>query len=176
MTKIGDVCHVIMGQSPDSKDYNTEGLGLPLIQGNADIMDRKTKPRNYTTTTTKECEIGDLILTVRAPVGAVAKSVHKACIGRGVCALRVKNNHNSEFIYQFFVNHESKWITLEQGSTFTAVSVNEIKNLKIKLPFLHEQNIVAKFLSSFDLKLIAEQNILKHYHEQKKYLLAHLFI
>lgn len=96
--KLGDMAEVIMGQSPDSNSYNTEGIGRPLIQGNADIKNRISNPRNWTAITTKECHVGDLILTVRAPVGAIAKSKHDACIGRGVCAITNKTQSNIEFL------------------------------------------------------------------------------
>ena len=86
--KLGDVSNVIMGQSPDSKSYNENREGYYLIQGNADIKNRISSPRQWTNMPTKTCEIGDVILTVRAPVGAVAKSLHNACIGRGVCVIR----------------------------------------------------------------------------------------
>lgn len=165
-----------MGQSPESNAYNIDSIGLPLIQGNADLVNRTTMPRNYTSSITKKCEIGDLILTVRAPVGSVAKSAHYACIGRGVCSLRVNGVNDKEFVYQFLLNYEPKWTALEQGSTFTAVSGNEIKKLEINLPCLDEQKILASFLSTIDSKLKIEQNILKSYHFQKRHLLNNLLI
>jgi type I restriction enzyme, S subunit len=67
-----------MGQSPGSASYNTERLGLPLIQGNANIKNRKTAPKVYTSDVTKQCEVGDIILSVRAPVGETTISVHNS--------------------------------------------------------------------------------------------------
>jgi type I restriction enzyme S subunit len=160
---LDDISTINMGQSPSSSSYNTEMIGMPLIQGNADIKNRISFPRNWTSEPTKICEIGDLILTVRAPVGAVAKSNHKACIGRGVCSIKNKANSNIDFIYQFLLDFENKWSALEQGSTFTAVSGSEIKNLKLNIPSLEEQTKIANFLSSVDEKL----NLLK----EKKSLL-----
>jgi type I restriction enzyme S subunit len=160
---LDDISTINMGQSPSSSSYNTEMIGMPLIQGNADIKNRISFPRNWTSEPTKICEIGDLILTVRAPVGAVAKSNHKACIGRGVCSIKNKANSNIDFIYQFLLDFENKWSALEQGSTFTAVSGSEIKNLKLNIPSFEEQTKIANFLSSVDEKL----NLLK----EKKSLL-----
>jgi type I restriction enzyme S subunit len=99
----------------------------------------------------------DLILTVRAPVGYIAKSLHKTCIGRGVCSLSKKENNNIEFIYQFLLSYEKNWVSLEQGSTFTAVSGNDIKSLKINTPIPKEQQKIASCLSSLDA-LIEAQN------------------
>ena len=70
--RLGEVAHITMGQSPDSKYYNEVGLGLPLIQGNADIQDKKSIQRFWTSSITKTCEGGDIIMSVRAPVGEIA--------------------------------------------------------------------------------------------------------
>ena len=126
--RLGDVTIITMGQSPSSSSYNENGIGSYLIQGNADIKNRKSSPRQWTSEPTKFCDIGDTLMTVRAPVGAIAKSTHHACIGRGVCSIKPKNLDN-EFLYQFLLSYESKWKALEQGSTFTAVNGNDITPL-----------------------------------------------
>lgn len=173
--KFGDIAIVIMGQSPQSKSYNIEGLGIPLIQGNADVKDRKTNPRNWTTEITKKCCKGDLILTVRAPVGAVAKSVHNACIGRGVCAIRNGSNASIEYIYQFLLNFELKWIKFGQGSTFTAISSSDIKDINIVTPCLKEQTKIANFLSAIDDKINHCQTQIATFEQYKKALLQQMF-
>jgi type I restriction enzyme S subunit len=176
MKKLGEVCEIIMGQSPSSSSYNSDEIGVPLIQGNADIHNRISNPRNWTTEKTKECFIGDLILTVRAPVGAVAKSVHNACIGRGVCAIRNNNKSVIEFVYQFLLDYETKWSSLEQGSTFTAVSGVEIKKLEINLPSLPEQTKIAHFLSSLDEKINHTETQIQQTQGWKKGLLQRMFV
>lgn len=153
MKKFGEVSSIIMGQSPDSNSYNTEGIGMLLIQGNADISNRKSNPRNWTSNPTKECQIGDIILTVRAPVGAVAKSCHNACLGRGVCAIRNNTLSSIEFLFQFLLDFEVRWGRLEQGSTFTAISGADIKSIEIHLPSIQEQTKIANFLSAIDKKI-----------------------
>ena len=80
--RLGDISNVVAGQSPLSKHYNSRGLGLPLIQGNADISNRKSIDRSWTTHSPKTCLEGDLLLTVRAPVGHVAVAGQKSCLGR----------------------------------------------------------------------------------------------
>ena len=81
---LSEVAHIIMGSSPKSEAYNDNGLGLPLIQGNADIKCRVSCPRVYTSDITKECTPGDILLSVRAPVGTVALSQHNASYPRPV--------------------------------------------------------------------------------------------
>ena len=174
--KLGEVSNVSMGQSPTSSSYNNLGNGVYLIQGNADIKNRFSNPRQWTTEPTKLCDIGDLILTVRAPVGYIAKSIHKACIGRGVCSLSKKENNNIEFIYQFLLSYEKNWVSLEQGSTFTAVSGNDIKSLKIFIPTPKEQQKIANTLSSLDNLIEAQQRKVEALKKHKKGLMQQMFV
>jgi len=174
--KLKNIVIIQMGQSPDSSSYNFENIGMPLIQGNADILNRKSNPRQYTSKPTKFCDVGDLLLTVRAPVGYVGKSKHYACIGRGICS--VKNNDKSilEFIYQFLLYFEGKWKSIEQGSTFTAVNSSDINSINILLPSIPEQTKIANFLSAIDSKIDMENQLLQKLEEQKKYLLQNMFV
>lgn len=174
--RLGDFVRITMGQSPDSKSYNNNAKGIFLIQGNADIVNRLTNPRQWTTEPTKSCEVGDLIFTVRAPVGSISKSIHNACIGRGVCSIKNKSNSDIEFLYQVLLDYEPKWVRLEQGSTFTAVSGNDIKSIIINLPNLPEQQNIASFLSSIDKKIESIKTQLKQTQTFKKGLLQQLFV
>ena len=172
--KLGDIANITMGQSPSSSCYNEEYIGLPLIQGNADIKDRKTEPRVYTSEITKTCDIGDIIMSVRAPVGAISMSLHNACIGRGVCSIKPK--YSVEYVYQFLLKHESKWSQVSQGSTFESVNSNDIKSLKIPFPNLDEQKKIGNFLGNIDNKIEKEQEKLDSLNEYKKGLLQQMFV
>jgi type I restriction enzyme S subunit len=85
---LGDLAEIVMGQSPSSSNYNSIGNGLPLIQGNADIANRWAIKRTYTTQITKRGKAGDVLMSVRAPVGEVSRTMFDVCLGRGVCAIR----------------------------------------------------------------------------------------
>ena len=172
--KIGSICEIIMGQSPSSACYNEDKIGLPLIQGNADIKNRKTFPRVYTSDITKTCDVGDIIMSVRAPVGAISRSLHHACIGRGVCSIKPKQN--SEFIYQFLLNYENKWSRISQGSTFESINSFDITSTNIVLPLKEEQEKIASFFSLIDKKLELEMEKLEQLQEYKKGLLQQMFI
>jgi len=174
--KLREVAEISMGQSPDSNSYNTDGIGKYLIQGNADIYDRETHPRNWTSNPTKECKQGDIIMTVRAPVGCVACSLHNACIGRGVCAIRNKKNSDTDFLYQFLLYFEKRWVKFEQGSTFTAVNSKDVKNLRLFLPTIKEQQKIASFLSSLDGRVENINKELTSTQKFKKGLLQGLFV
>ena len=170
--KISEVAVVTMGASPSSTSYNDDKIGLPLIQGNADCANRKTKPRIYTSEITKKCKVGDIIMTVRAPVGAISKSNHVACIGRGVCAIDSKINN--EFLYQSLVYHENSWGKLSQGSTFEAVSGSDIKGFKISVPPLKEQEKIAEILSTWDSAIEKQEQLIEKKKEFKKGLMQKL--
>ncbi|EJL6538733.1 restriction endonuclease subunit S [Vibrio cholerae] len=168
------VAVIVMGSSPKSEAYNEHGIGLPLLQGNADIKNRISVPRVFTSEITKECEIGDILLSVRAPVGTVAISEHKACIGRGIAALHAKPNFDQSFIYQFLLWFEPKWGSLSQGSTFESINSDDIKNLKIKVPNFGEQQKIAAVLSTADQEISALQQKLDALKQEKKALMQQL--
>lgn len=172
--KLGDVTNIVMGQSPDSTSYNSDGVGDYLIQGNADIKKRKTSPRIWTNAPTKKCKAGDIIMTVRAPVGAIAKSMHSACIGRGVCAISNNQHSNSNYMYQFLLGFENKWAKFEQGSTFTAVNTKDVKSLKLSLPIIQEQAKIANLLTISDNEITKLEQALDVLKKQKKGLMQKL--
>ena len=172
--KLGEIAGVIMGQSPSSEAYNENYEGIPLIQGNADIKLRKTAPRIYTTEITKTCEIGDIIMSVRAPVGSIGIADHNCCIGRGVCAIKAKINNN--YLYQVLLKKENKWSSISQGSTFESINKNDINGLKIVVPFLKEQEKIADFLTKIDLSSQKEYDKLKELKQWKRGLLQQMFV
>ena len=131
---LSDLADVVMGSSPPSSAYNDASEGLPLIQGNADLGDGISAPRSFTSVTTQACRPGDSLLSVRAPVGAVARSQHHACIGRGIAAVRAKKPGNQEWLHQFLLWFEPRWSNLSQGSTFEAVNGKEIRCLHLLAP------------------------------------------
>ena len=148
--KLGDICSIIMGQSPSSQYYNTQNQGLPLIQGNADLENRQQIVRFYTSQVTKECEKGDVILSVRAPVGAVGKATHKSCLGRGVCAIKTDN----DFLYHYLVYIENDWSSFSKGSTFDSINSDELYQLSLVLPQTKtEQQAIATILSDMDKEI-----------------------
>ena len=170
------VSTIVMGTSPSSLAYNKEHIGLPLIQGNADIENRKSAPRIYTSIITKECNPEDILLSVRAPVGEISVSTHTACIGRGIAAIRAKEKISQGFLYQMLIWFEPKWRFFSQGSTFDSINSKDLKSLRLAIPYFEEQQKIASFLSSVDRKieLIAEKIIKTR--DFKKGLLQQMFV
>ncbi|EGR2608616.1 restriction endonuclease subunit S [Vibrio alginolyticus] len=172
--KLSHLATITMGSSPKSEAYNEIGEGLPLLQGNADIKARRSAPRIYTSQITKECSIGDILLSVRAPVGSVAKSEHKACIGRGIASIKAKKSNSQEYLYQWLLAFEPKWERLSQGSTFEAVNSNDIKTLDILSPNLIEQQKIASVLTAADKDIDALEAKLSLFKQEKKALMQQL--
>ena len=150
--QLGDVAEIVMGQSPSSSNYNTHGEGLPLIQGNADISGRKTIRRVFTTQFPKKGRAGDLLLSVRAPVGEVARATFDVCLGRGVCAIRSPN----DFLYQYLIYLEPSWAKHSKGSTFETVNSADVRTVDVNIPTdVDEQAAIATVLSDMDAELTA---------------------
>lgn len=157
--RLGEMGEIVMGQSPSSSNYNSQGDGLPLIQGNADIANRKTIKRVFTTQITKRGRAGDILMSVRAPVGEVSRATFDLCIGRGVCAIRYPN----DFLYHYLIFLEPMWAKHSKGSTFESVNSTDVRGVEIQLPSdLPEQIAIAAVLSDMDAELAAlEQRLAK---------------
>jgi type I restriction enzyme S subunit len=146
---LSDLGEVVMGQSPPSSAYNDVSLGLPLVQGNADIKNRKTIARTWTTEHPKGCQAGDIVMTVRAPVGAVGIASADSCLGRGVCAIKPKIDPG--FLYHALVYREADWERLAQGTTFTAANGPQVRSFTFAVPNeAGEQRAIAEVLTDFD--------------------------
>lgn len=150
MVFIGDVCEVIAGQSPEGKNYNNEGDGLPFYQGKKDFGEIYINPPSvWTTQTTKEALEGDILMSVRAPVGPVNISTEKICIGRGLAAIRAGEKLNKFYLFYYLLSIEEKLIG-NSGAVFNSINKNQIQNIKIPLPSLATQiEIVEKLDAIF---------------------------
>lgn len=149
--ELDDIADIEMGQSPSSAFYNNDSIGLPLIQGNADLEKRKSIVRFYTSQITKQCDAGDIIMSVRAPVGAIGKASYKSCLGRGVCAFRGAN----DFLYHYLIFIEPYWGEFSKGSTFDSINSDDLKHIKVFMPSdSSEQSAIAQILSDMGDEII----------------------
>lgn len=170
--KLGDVVQITMGQSPDGSTYSDEPSDYILVQGNADLQNGWVCPRVWTTQITKKADAGDLIMSVRAPAGAMGKTAYNAVIGRGVAAIK-----GNEFIYQLLIkmDKEGYWKKDSTGSTFESLNSSSIKNAVIKLPTLEEQNKIGEYFLNLDNLITLQEKELDGYKELKKGLLQQMF-
>jgi type I restriction enzyme S subunit len=169
--KLGEVAFVNMGQSPLSAYYNSEGIGLPLVQGNADVENRKTIIRFYTSMITKRGKMGDIIMSVRAPVGEISKATFECCLGRGVCSI----TYDNDYLYHYLIYFEKSWAKLSTGSTFDSVNSKQVKDLGIPIPKSKaEQLRIAMILSNMDSEINALGFKLEKYRKAKQGMMQNL--
>ena len=117
-----DVCSINMGQSPDSNSYNDEGIGVPFFQGNADFGKRYPVTRKWCSAPTKMAASEDILISVRAPIGAMNYAKEDCCIGRGLAALTPnKAKVSPEFIFWLLKGKNAELNSKGTGSTFKAI-------------------------------------------------------
>ena len=170
--KLGDVVQITMGQSPDGSTYSDEPSDYILVQGNADLQNGWVCPRIWTTQITKKADAGDLIMSVRAPAGAMGKTAYNAVIGRGVAAIK-----GNEFIYQLLVKMDADgfWKTLSCGSTFESLNSDNIKNAEVKIPTTAEQIKIGGYFQQLDNLITLHQRKYEKLHNIKKSMLEKMF-
>lgn len=157
--KLGDITEITMGQSPKSEFYNFDNIGMPFLQGNRTFGRKYPYFDTYCTKYKKIAKKGEILFSVRAPVGDINFANNDICIGRGLCSMNAKNGEN-EFLYYLLHNLRSVIINNESGSVFGSVNKNDLQTIEILLPPLEEQRQIAAILSSIDdkIELLHEQN------------------
>lgn len=172
--KLEDISNITMGQSPDSDFVNTEKIGTPFLQGNAEFTNKYPIEKYWCTKPQKIANPTDILLSVRAPVGAINIANKKFCIGRGLSAIffncnKLFGKYNLEFnLFQL--------IKKSQGSTFSSINKKDISEVILFIPCLEEQTKIADFLSAFDRKLENQKAQLEHWKQIKKGLLQQMFV
>jgi len=143
-----EVAEIAMGQSPPSSTYNDKGNGLPFFQGKAEFTELHPVVRKWCSEPNRIAEANDILVSVRAPVGATNIANQKCCIGRGLAAIRYRPQHRFLFYYLRLV--ERKLDEKGTGTTFRAISGDVLRELDFPLPPLPEQHrIVEKIEALF---------------------------
>ena len=170
--KLGDTVQITMGQSPDGSTYSDVPSDYILVQGNADLYNGWVFPRVWTSQMTKKADVGDLIMSVRAPAGAMGKTAYNAVIGRGVAAIK-----GNEFIYQLLVKMDSDgyWKALSCGSTFESLNSDNIKNADVLIPDVAEQEKIGEYFANLDHLITLHQRKVDKLQQVKKAHLCEMF-
>ena len=164
---------IIAGQSPESSTYNSAGKGLPFFQGKADFQDMYPTVRMWCTSEKrKEAEPNDILISVRAPVGAVNICNRKSIIGRGLAAIRPLSELDGRFLYYFLKANEKQIDALGTGSTFKAITQETLKKIQIPVPPLNDQIRIAHLLGKVE-SLITQR---KQHLQQLDDLLKSVFL
>ncbi len=174
--KLEDIVEVTMGQSPKSQYYNAEGKGTPFLQGNRTFGFKRPIFDTYTTLVTKEAKAGDVIMSVRAPVGDINITPIDMCLGRGVCSLRMKNG-NQEFLYYMMKYYMSQLLNKENGTVFGSVNRNDINGLEVDIPEdIERQKKIARYLTMIDDKIELNTDINNNLEQQAQAIYQQMFI
>ena len=170
---MGEYACVVMGQSPNGSSYTSNPSDHILVQGNADLQDGWVFPRVWTTEVTKTASAGDLIISVRAPVGAMGKTTFDVVLGRGVAGIK-----GDEFLYQSLCRMDLNgyWSTVSSGSTFDSINGDELRDTLLMAPSsLAERAKIGKLLSHFDNLITLHQRKYERLKILKKSLLGKMF-
>lgn len=174
--RLEEIADVIMGQSPKSEYYNTEKKGLPFLQGNRTFGFKYPTFDTYTTVAPKIARAGDVIMSVRAPVGALNIAPVNVCLGRGVCSLRMKNG-NQSFLFYLMKYYVPYLLKKESGTVFGSVNRDDINRLEVNIPEDAEvQKIIARYLEMIDDKIELNNAINNNLEQQAQAYFDKLFI
>lgn len=153
-----EYCTLNMGQSPDSKTYNTQGKGLPFYQGNADFGETHPITHVWCSAPVKVAEDGDILISVRAPIGAMNMAVERCCIGRGLAALTpIRNKCSKQFLYYALQSKVDALIAQGTGSTFKAISKKVLEATCIPAYSTIEQEQIAETIGHVDNTISARR-------------------
>ena len=129
--QLSEVAEVVMGQSPAGATLNEDSGGLIFYQGRRDFGFRYPTPRVFTSAPTRVAEPGDILLSVRAPVGDLNRTDEECCVGRGIAAIRAKNSNTAQLFY-LLKNMPNLWSPYEgEGTVFSSINRKQVQNLRI---------------------------------------------
>jgi len=178
-TRLGEVTELVLGQSPPSSTYNENGNGLPFYQGKLEFGSIYPTPRKWCTAPKKVAEKGDVLISVRAPVGPTNICPDTSCIGRGLAAIHGLAGLDTLFILYLMRAFEYELLGKGTGTTFDAITGDMLRNFVVPLPPLPEQphiieEIERRFSVADQIEKTVEQS-LKQAERLRKSILKKAF-
>ncbi len=142
IVRLSDACEIILGQSPESITYNTDRRGLPFFQGKTEFGDRYPTVAKWCSKPKKVAQKNDILISVRAPVGPTNLAPSKCCIGRGLAAIRPFKDIEYLYIFYYLRNIEHELAEMGTGTTFKAISGQDLRSITIPLVSFTEQKLI----------------------------------
>ncbi|UAL31155.1 restriction endonuclease subunit S [Nocardioides rotundus] len=161
-TTLADVCTITMGQAPSGSSYNERGEGVPLIAGAGDFKGGVLAPTKFTTEPGKLSKPGDIVLSIRASIGAKVWADGEYCLGRGVAGLRARPGLDDKYLWHWLTRSELDLASKGRGATFLQVNKNDIGAMPIVVPALSEQRRIAAILDHADALRAKRRQVLTH--------------
>jgi len=149
-TTLGDVADVKMGQSPPGDTYNAEGIGIPFMQGSAEFGEHYPEPVKFCSAPAKIAEIGDLLLSVRAPVGDSNFANQRIAIGRGLAAVCAKRGADTCFLRLVIQLNTAGLLAASGTGMFSSITGKNLREFAVNLPPIAEQTRIVAVISSMD--------------------------
>jgi len=176
--KLGEVADIVMGQSPPGSTYNERGEGLPFFQGVADFGYRHPVPRVYCTAPSRIAQPGDILLSVRAPIGRVNVADRECAIGRGLSIVRPRNRSDARYIEFALRYMQSCWQAIEGGgSIFGNATRSDLESLVIPWPRREsERTAIAHILGTLDDKIELNRRMSQTLEEMARALFKAWFV
>ena len=174
--RLKDVCDINMGQSPASDSYNDDGNGVAFFQGNADFGDRYPVTRKWCSAPTKMAQPGDILISVRAPIGAINYAKEECCIGRGLAAVTPDRDKVSpDFVFWFLKGKKEELNSKGTGSTFKAISRKVLEEILVPNVDLKEQFKYAEILEKMYFVQKLQKQELKYLNKLIKARFVEMF-
>lgn len=174
VTPLGEIAHIEMGQSPDSATVRDgEGIGVPFLQGNAEFGSLYPSPRFTCLAPMKMCKAGDILISVRAPVGAINIADRDYCIGRGLAAVRIEGM-TSRLAAHVISAAAPALRRVAQGTTFEAINKADLASLMVKAPTSKDRAPLSQFLDTLDTTIRQTEAIIEKLKQVKQGLLHDL--
>lgn len=158
-----DLVDIQMGQSPDSKFYNYDKIGLPFYQGKADFGRINPTPKMWCTKSKKEAKPNDILISVRAPVGDLNINNEQSCIGRGLAAITCKSDVDMMYLYYHLKYLKPQLKHISTGSTFESINRSQLEKLNINYKSYTEQIKISNVLQVVQQQIDVKENLLRLY-------------
>ena len=161
---LGEVAEVTAGQSPPGKSYNDARVGTPFYQGKTEFGQMFIgEPAKWTTDPQRFAEAGDILMSVRAPVGPVNFATQKICIGRGLAAIKPLDNHLLPTYAFYILRSLEADITGNTGAAFASINKNDIKKIEIPLPPLEVQREIVAEIEGYQKVIDGARAVVENY-------------
>lgn len=141
-----DIATITMGQSPNSSSYNEEKNGMPFYQGNADFGELYPTARVWCSNPKKIAKENDILISVRAPIGALNYATEECCIGRGLAAITIENDAERNYVFHFLKAQNKELNNKGTGSTFKAISKSVLEEVQVPVISKEQQEISMKLM------------------------------
>ena len=170
-----DIAQIVMGQSPDSNSYNDLGDGLPFFQGNADFGELYPSERIWCNEPKKIANPNDILISVRAPIGALNYANKRCCIGRGLAAITVTNPAERNYIFYLLKSKNAELNRQGTGSTFKAIGKNVLEEIAVPIVSLETQLYIKNLMNITEKILAKRKRELKYFDDIIKARFVELF-